>query len=77
MERDNLSMKRIWSCITIFYWTIIASPERYARHLGVKIGNNCLIDTRMWSSEPYLITIGNNVQVTEGVSFHTHGGGMY
>lgn len=51
------------------------SPEKYARHIGVKIGNNCFISTREWSSEPYLITIGNNVQVTRNVYFHTHGGG--
>ena len=27
-----------------------------------------------WPSEPYLITIGNNVQITRGVAIHTHGG---
>lgn len=53
----------------------LASPEKYARHIGVNIGKNCLIDTRNWSSEPYLITIGHHVQVTHGVSIHTHGGG--
>ncbi len=53
----------------------MASPEKYARHLGVTIGDNCFIATREWSSEPYLITIGNNVQVTRCVSIHTHGGG--
>lgn len=57
------------------FWRFLASPEKEARHLGVSIGNNCLISTRYWSSEPYLISIGNNVQVTDGVSFHTHGGG--
>jgi len=57
------------------YWHLIASPEKEARHLGVKIGDHCLISTRYWSSEPYLITIGNHVQVTDCVSFHTHGGG--
>lgn len=51
------------------------SPEKYARHIGVNIGKNCLIATRNWSSEPYLITIGDHVQVTHGVSIHTHGGG--
>ena len=51
------------------------SPESYARHIGVRIGNHCLIETRYWSSEPYLITIGNHVQVTRNVSIHTHGGG--
>ena len=62
--------------ILYFYWRFIASPEKYARHLGVKIGEHCLIATRLWSSEPYLITIGNNVQVTQDVSFFTHGGGL-
>ena len=57
------------------YWRFIASGEAYARHLGVKIGKNCLISTRNWSSEPYLIEIGDNVQVTSNVYFHTHGGG--
>lgn len=52
------------------------SPIEYARRIGVKIGNNCLIaDTRHWSSEPYLISIGNDTQITEGVTIHTHGGG--
>jgi Acetyltransferase (isoleucine patch superfamily) len=57
------------------YWKYIASPIKYGRHIGVKIGNDCLISTRYWSSEPYLIEIGNHVQVTDKVSFHTHGGG--
>lgn len=65
---------RLFKLINKFYWHIIASPEKEARHLGVKIGENCLISTRYWSSEPYLITIGNHVQVTDCVSFHTHGG---
>lgn len=56
------------------YWRL-CSPEKYARKLGVTIGENCLIDTRNWSSEPYLITIGNNVQITKNVFIHTHGGG--
>lgn len=51
------------------------SPETYARRIGVKIGEHCLIDTRNWPSEPYLITIGDYVQVTHGVSIYTHGGG--
>lgn len=65
----------IFQLLSKAYWRIFASPEKEARHLGVKIGKNCLISTRYWSSEPYLIIIGNNVQVTDNVSFHTHGGG--
>ena len=38
------------------------------------MGKNVLISTKKWSTEPWLITIGNNVQVTKDVYFHTHGG---
>ena len=41
----------------------------------MKIGKQCLINTRYWPSEPYLVTIGNHVQITHNVSIHTHGGG--
>ncbi|MEG2191516.1 MAG: acyltransferase [Bacteroidales bacterium] len=47
----------------------------YAKLIGVKIGNKTLITTKGWPSEPYLITISNNCQITSNVSFHTHGGG--
>lgn len=56
------------------YWRHIASPIKYAKHIGVEIGTNCMIATRGWSTEPYLIKVGNNVQITRGVSIHTHGG---
>lgn len=52
------------------------SPERYAKFIGVKIGtNNFIPDKNCWSSEPYLITIGSNCQITTGVRIFTHGGG--
>lgn len=50
-------------------------PERYARYIGVNIGRNCYIATKEFSSEPYLITIGNHVQITAGVKFFAHSGG--
>lgn len=53
---------------------MIMTPKRYARFIGVKFGKNCLIATKNWSSEPYLIVIGDNVQITHNVSVHTHGG---
>ena len=52
------------------------SPERYAKFIGVKIGtNNFIPDKNCWSSEPYLITIGSNCQITTGVRIFTHVGG--
>lgn len=50
------------------------SPDKYARHIGVKIGENNFIATKNFGTEPYLITIGNNCQITDNVYFHTHGG---
>lgn len=56
------------------YWRHIAPPEKYARHIGVTIGKNCYIATKEFGTEPYLITIGNNVGLTTGTAIHTHGG---
>ena len=68
---------RLLYYINRFIWEVIGiiDEKHYARHYGVKIGDNCLFDTKNIGSEPYLITIGNNVQITHNVSFHTHGGG--
>ena len=39
------------------------------------MGKGCSIATRDFGSEPYLITIGNNVQITNDVKFANHGAG--
>ena len=57
------------------FYKIFMSPKKYAKFIGVKFGENCFFATKNWSSEPYLIEVGNNVQITNGVSIHTHGGG--
>lgn len=53
---------------------MIYSPEKWAKSIGVNIGKNNLIGKNHWSSEPYLITIGDNCQLTNCKIF-THGGG--
>ena len=57
------------------YKKIFWSDEKFARSIGVQIGTNCAIATRNFGSEPYLITIGNHVQLTNDVRFATHGAG--
>lgn len=64
----------IYKKIGTLLWRL-RSPEAWARHIGVSIGQNCSINTRNWSSEPYLISIGNRVGIAQDVYFHTHGGG--
>lgn len=51
------------------------TPEQYAKRIGVKFGNDCRIATKYFGSEPYLIEIGDHVQITSGVKFFNHGGG--
>ena len=54
----------------------LLSPVIHAHMIGVTLGKNCLVYRSIeWPTEPYLVTIGNNVQLTRGVAIHTHGGG--
>ena len=57
------------------YRKIFWSSEKRARFQGVKIGKNCDIQDVSFGSEPYLIEIGNHVQITSGTRIFTHGGG--
>lgn len=56
--------------IQSFVW----SYEKQAKNAGVHIGGSNFIASKFWSSEPYLITVGNHCQITNGVKFFTHGG---
>ncbi|MFN8255770.1 MAG: acyltransferase [Bacteroidales bacterium] len=49
----------------------------YLRSRGVQIGENCLIFTIAFSTEPYLIKIGNHVVVSAGTTFITHDGAVW
>lgn len=51
-------------------------PEKYARKIGVNMGDNCRIFGKVyWGSEPWIITLGKNVHITDGTRFITHDGG--
>lgn len=59
--------------LVLFYRRYFWSCEKYARFIGVKVGSGCDIKTRNFGSEPYLIEIGDNVQITSDVKFFCHG----
>lgn len=47
----------------------------YARHLGVTLGEDCAIHARpdlAFGQEPFLITLGNHVFISQGVQFINH-----
>jgi acetyltransferase-like isoleucine patch superfamily enzyme len=48
------------------------SRVRFLRAQGVRIGEGCLIYTTLFSTEPYLVELGNHVAVSSGTSFITH-----
>lgn len=50
---------------------------KYLRKTGVKIGERCRIRTMSFSTEPYLIEIGNHTAIAAGTQFITHDGATW
>ena len=51
-------------------------PIWYARKIGVTVGRNCRLINVSFSTEPYLITLGDHVSATR-TRFETHDGGVW
>jgi len=51
-------------------------PIGHARRLGVTVGRNCRLIDVSFSSEPWLIRLGDHVSATR-VRFETHDGGVW
>jgi acetyltransferase-like isoleucine patch superfamily enzyme len=47
------------------------------KKLGVKIGEDCLIQNYSFDTEPFLIEIGNHVAIASGTRLITHDGGAW
>lgn len=63
-----------------YYFYIKRDRVAYARKLGVRIGEHCqlLVDPqKTFGTEPWLIKLGNHVDVTSGVRFLNHEGGIW
>jgi acetyltransferase-like isoleucine patch superfamily enzyme len=57
-----------------------SDPIGFARSIGVRVGRRCRfigVTQGTFGSEPYLVTIGDHVTITAGVSFVTHDGGVW
>jgi len=51
-------------------------PIRFAKYMGVNFGANLRIYGKIyWSTEPWIITLGENVHLTDNIYFVTHDGG--
>lgn len=54
------------------------NPIKYARKKGVKIGEKCrIVESPKWGSEPWLIEIGNHVEISFQCAFITHDGATW
>jgi acetyltransferase-like isoleucine patch superfamily enzyme len=60
----------------MYYIFFRGNKVRYLRWLGVKIGEGCVIQSKVeyFGSEPWLIEIGNSVAIANGVHLITHDG---
>ncbi|MEO2072879.1 MAG: acyltransferase [Zunongwangia sp.] len=53
-----------------------SNEVKWARKLGVSVGENCRLLNVSFSTEPYLIKLGDHVSATQ-TRFETHDGGMW
>lgn len=71
-------LKRIFYAVRNRY-LILIDPVRYARSIGVNIQGRVTFygaTPGMFGSEPWLITIGDNVHIVSGCNFVNHDGGV-
>lgn len=67
----------IWRRALLLVVRSTRDGSAYARFLGVIVGEDCRILTRDFGSEPFLITIGSRVTITNGVQLITHDGSTW
>lgn len=72
-----MKISNIYIYLKNVYYQLILDGVSFARKNGVIVGENCRILTSKFGSEPWLISIGNKVTVTNGVTFLTHDGGTW
>ena len=66
-------IKKLWD-----KWQMYRHPVAYARKKGVTVGERCkLITPTHWGSEPWLVTLGNHVELSSNVRFFTHDGAVW
>jgi acetyltransferase-like isoleucine patch superfamily enzyme len=61
------------------HYQLKVDPVRYARHLGVTVGEGCdflNLSDDTFGSEPYLVRIGDRVTLSGPLRFVTHDGGV-
>ena len=67
-------VKKLINSLLCAFW----GGVKLARRQGVSIGEDChLVSMPKWGSEPWLITLGNHIEVSSDVHFITHDGSTW
>ncbi|MDC9511493.1 acyltransferase [Pseudoalteromonas sp. Angola-4] len=70
----SLLAKKVYRKLKEKLVEVLKGRDQLALYKGVKLGTGCRIYITDWGSEPFLISIGDNVTITSGVKFLTHDG---
>lgn len=68
------------SLLSTLKWKLMSPNKKLGtlKERGLTIGEGCeILNGYELGSEPYLVTIGNNVRITGGVKITTHDGGCW
>ncbi len=65
-------MKSFGKVVSVFGVNKKQLTTKWFRHHGMQVGENCTICCNILPSEPYLVSIGNNVTISVPVQILTH-----
>ena len=80
IKKKKICESIVKKIVQIYLYRIKRDPISLARWLGVRIGEGGQIldnPVTVFGTEPWLISLGNHVDVTAGVRFLTHEGGIW
>jgi len=74
-----MNLKRLFQKIRLLLLKFVGNEGKikYLRKQGMKIGEKCFFATMSFSTEPYLIEIGDHVGIAGGTMFITHDGAIW
>lgn len=67
----------MWKLIKRKLLVRLLGRVRYARRIGVQVGEGCRLYINYFGTEPFLVSIGNRVTITSGVKILTHDGSTW
>ena len=74
-----MDLKQTLQSLYLFFLRKASNQAKinYLRRQGMKIGENCYLNTLSFSTEPYLIEVGNHVAIAGGTDIITHDGAIW